>query len=142
MDPDPRRRVAVFLHDGAHDRIHQGCAIAAAAAASGRDVQVFWFWWALDRLVAGELDRPEIVSAGARPEAVEAAADAFERGAPTAASLLAAARETGRCTVYACSASAALLGRRPDEIARHVDMVVGWSTILALTEGVADRFYL
>jgi peroxiredoxin family protein len=137
MDPDPRRRVAIFLHAGEYDRVHQGCSIAAAAASSGRDVQLFLFWWALDSLLDGGFERPSFT--GERAAKVE---DAFERGAPTAAQLLAAARETGRCTVYACSASAALLGRRQDEIAARVDLVVGWTAILALTEGVVDRFYL
>lgn len=140
MNPDPRTRVAVFLHAGDYDRLHQGCAIAAAAAAAGRDVQVFFFWWALDRLLAGDLARP---SFEAGPDtAVAAAEDAFDRGYPTAAALLEAARATGHVVVYACSASAGLLGRRPDAIAGQVDQVVGWSTILALTEGVVDRFYL
>lgn len=140
MNPDPRTRVAVFLHAGDYDRLHQGCAIAAAAAAAGRDVQVFFFWWALERLLAGDLARP---SFEAGPDtAVAAAEDAFDRGYPTAAALLEAARETGHLVVYACSASAGLLGRRPDTIAAHVDQVVGWSTILAVTEGVVDRFYL
>lgn len=140
MDPDPRRRVAIFLHAGDYDRVHQGCAIAAAAATAGRDVQLFLFWWALDLLLDGGFERPAFTAGTAR--AVEAAGDAFEKGAPTAGQLLAAARETGRCTVYACSASAALIGRRQDEIAAKVDLVVGWTAILSLTEGVVDRFYL
>jgi peroxiredoxin family protein len=139
MDADPRRRVAIFLHDGAYDRVHQACSIAAAAASSGRDVQLFLFWWALDGLLAGAFEHPRFDGEG---RAVEAAQDAFEKGAPTAAALLAAARETGHCTVYACSASAALLGRRQDEIAGKVDLVVGWTAILSLTAGVIDRFYL
>jgi peroxiredoxin family protein len=73
---------------------------------------------------------------------LEAAEDAFESGYPTAAALLQVARDSGHCTVYACSASAGLLGRRPDEIAAHVDQVVGWTAILGLTAGVIDRFYL
>ena len=119
--------------------MHQGCSIAAAAASAGRDVQLFLFWWALELLLEGGLERPSFPGPS---RAAAAAEDAFEKGAPTAAALLAAARETGRCTVYACSASAALIGRRQDEIAAKVDLVVGWTAILSLTEGVADRFYL
>ncbi|HWV37086.1 MAG TPA: hypothetical protein VN033_01265 [Vulgatibacter sp.] len=142
MEADPRKRVAIFLHDGAYDRLHQGCAIAAAAAAGGRDVQVFLFWWALERFLAGGFDEPDMGATAGPPDAARAAVDAFEKGAPTAAELLQAARATGRCTLYACSASAFLLGRRPDQIASGVDQVVGWSAILGLTAGVTDRFYL
>ena len=142
MEADPRKRVAIFLHDGAYDRLHQGCAIAAAAAAGGRDVQVFLFWWALDRFLAGGFDEPDMGAAAGPSQAARAAEEAFEKGAPTAAALLQAARDTGRCTLYACSASAFLLGKRPDHIAARVDQVVGWSAILGLTSGVVDRFYL
>ena len=142
MEVDPRKRVALFLHSGDYDRLHQGASIAATAAASGRDVQVFFFWWALDRLVAGGLAEPSFREGIAPPRTIEAAEDAFEGGYPTAEALFEMARSTGRCTLYACSASAGLLGRRPDTIAERVDQVVGWSAILALTAGVVDRFYL
>ncbi len=141
MEVDPRKRVAIFLHGGDYDRLHQGCSIAASATAGGRDVQLFLFWWALDRFLEGGFAEPDFSHLGPRPEAA-AAEDAFEKGAPTAAALLQVARDSGRCMVYACSASANLLGRRPDEIARQVDQVVGWTAILGLTSGVIDRFYL
>ncbi|WP_373044105.1 hypothetical protein [Vulgatibacter sp.] len=142
MEVDPRKRIALFLHSGDYDRLHQACSIAAAATASGRDVQLFFFWWALDQLLRGGLDEPAFREGLAPPETLEAAEDAFESGYPTAGALLGVARETGKCTVYACSASAGLLGRRPDEIADKVDQVVGWTAILSLTAGVTDRFYL
>lgn len=142
MEVDPRKRVALFLHSGEYDRLHQAASIAAAATASGRDVQVFFFWWALEELVRGGLAEPSFRAGLAPPDTLESAEDAFESGYPTAAALLEVARASGRCTVYACSASAGLLGRRPDQIAEKVDQVVGWTAILSLTAGVVDRFYL
>ncbi|AKU91908.1 hypothetical protein [Vulgatibacter incomptus] len=142
MEVDPRKRVAIFLHGGDYDRLHQACSIAASATAGGRDVQLFLFWWALERFVDGGFSTPAFSPPPGLERAAEAAEDAFEGGYPTAAALLEVARASGHCTVYACSASAGLLGRRPDEIADKVDQVVGWSAILSLTAGVSDRFYL
>lgn len=142
MERDPSKRVAIFLHSGDYDRLHQAASIAAAATAAGRDVQLFFFWWALDRLISGGLEEPEFRQGVAPQEVIESAEDAFEGGYPTAAALLEVARATGKCTTYACSASAGLLGQRPDRIAEQVDQVVGWNAILALTAGVVDRFYL
>src|SRR4051794_34734788 len=48
----PASKVAIFLHAGDYDRVHQGLSIAAAAGASGRRVDVFFFWWALERLLS------------------------------------------------------------------------------------------
>lgn len=131
--------VAVFLHDGTYDRMHQGLSIAASAVAMGRRADVFFFWWALERLVKDRLDDAEF---GSGPEQV-AAAERFEAlGMPTLRQLLAHLRESGLCTLYACSGSLAAIGARPPELEGRVDQLVGWATILQRTTGVTDRFYL
>ncbi len=132
-------KVAVFLHSGAYDRVHQGLAIAAAAAAQGREVDVYFFWWALDRLHRDDLDEPAF-DAG---RAGEEAAERFEaRQAPTLRQLLSHLRELGRCRLFACTASMDWVGADVRGMERKVDGFVGWSTILQRTAGVTDRFYL
>jgi peroxiredoxin family protein len=133
----PQPKVAVFLHSGEYDRVHQGLSIAAAATAAGRHADVFFFWWALDRLARGALDAPDF------PTEHDAVTDRFEtRGIPTLRQLLAYLRESGDCTLYACTGSMAIVGAPPPTVEASVDQVVGWSTILQLTAGVTDRFYL
>ncbi len=67
---------------------------------------------------------------------------AFEdRRLPTAAALLAAARETQRCTLYGCTGSAAILGLSPVLLTERVDHAVGWSTILQVTQGTTERYF-
>ncbi|HUB07946.1 MAG TPA: hypothetical protein VMB50_13125 [Myxococcales bacterium] len=136
------RRLAVFLHSGDYDRLHQGAAIAAAGAAAERDVEVFFFWWALQKLVAGELSQPSFEGHLPPGGGLDLEHRFEDRAFPTAAALLAAARETGRCRLFACTASMELLGLRPPEVEKHVDSLLGWQGILARTEGVTDRFYL
>lgn len=128
-------KVAVFLHSGDYDRVHQGLSIAAAAAAAGRKADVFFFWWALERLLEDRLDAPDFEDddANARFEA---------RKMPTLRELLGHLKQSGQCTTYACTGSFALSTRSPDEAAAKVDHLVGWSTILNVTAGVIDRFYL
>jgi peroxiredoxin family protein len=129
-------KVAIFLHSGEYDRVHQGLSIAAAAVAEGRPVEVFLFWWALERLAREDIDEPEFPS---RPDV----ADRFESKAiPTLRSLLTYLRESGRCTLYACSGSLAIQGLSPEKVERLVGPLIGWNGILQLTAGVTDRFYL
>jgi peroxiredoxin family protein len=136
MDP-AAARVAVFLHSGEYDRCHQALSIAAAATAANRPVDLFFFWWALERLVQGRLSEPDF-----EPPR-EDVADRFEKhGAPTLAQLLAHIRESNKAVVYACSGSLPLLGLDLTSVEKHVDQVVGWSRILQITAGVVDRFYL
>lgn len=129
-------RVAIFLHSGEYDRLQQGCAIAATAAASGRQVELVFLWFAAEALLQGKLARPHFPGREDLAERFEA--DNY----PTAQALLEAARSTGRCTTYACTASTALMGGAPDHVAELVDHHVGLATILQATSGIVDRFYL
>ena len=131
-----RPRVAVFLHSGDYDRMHEGLSIAAAAVASGRHADLFFFWWALERLAQDKLDEPNFVSP--REDVV----NRFEtQNVPTLRSLLSFLRESGDCTVYACTGSLAIVGLAPSALEGKAQLV-GWSTILQLTAGVTDRFFL
>ncbi len=133
----PTSKLAVFLHAGDYDRVHQGLSIAAAAVAAGRKAEVFFFWWALERLAQGRLDEPEFSPAR------EDVSDRLERrGAPTLRALLGFLKESGLCTTYACTGSLAAVGIDPAGMVPGIDQLVGWSTILQLTAGVTDRFYL
>ena len=130
-------KIAVFLHSGEYDLMHQGLSIAAAAAASGRPVEVFFFWWALERLTQGRLDEPDF-----GPERESLAARFEARGTPTLRALLSHLRESGKCTLYGCTGSMGILGLENSGIEGAVDRWVGWNAILQITTGVVDRFYL
>jgi len=130
-------KVAIFLHSGDYDRIHQGLSIAAAAVASGRPALILFFWWALDRLAGNRLE-PDDSDFGKWP----AIAERMSEGSfPSAAALLKSARDGG-AKVFACTGSLAILGHRPDALENKVDGFLGWAAILDATHGVTDRFYL
>jgi peroxiredoxin family protein len=116
--------VLIFLHRGEYDCVHQGLSIAAAATATGRHAELYFSWWALERLAADRLDEPDL------------------RGIPTCRQLLAHLRETGLARLYACSGSLHALGLNPPAIEDRVDELVGWSAILKRTAGNGDRFFL
>jgi peroxiredoxin family protein len=137
VETDPRRRVAIFLHAADYDRLHQGASIAATATALGRDVQLFFFWWALDALARGALATPSFADVAG--EAGVRAAEAFEEGAPTAAELLASAREDGRCWTYALGVGA-LVGLRIEAVEL---LGIRWlAGSISRSRRVPDRYYL
>lgn len=127
--------VAIFLHRGEYDVVHQGLAIAAAAVSMGRRAEVYFFWWALERLVRGGLDEPDL-------ERDDVNATMELRGVPTARQLLDVVRDSGLGKVFACSGSMAAIGLTPPDVEPRVDALIGWTTILQRTSGVVDRFYL
>lgn len=139
-------RVAIFLHSGDYDRMHQALAIALSGAAQGREVDLYFFWWALDRLIRDDLDLPDFAATAARRDQASidlgrAIDERFEEGnLPTARQMLDCLRADDRVHLFACSGSLAILGERSGVVAGKVEALVGWNTILDRTSGVVDRF--
>jgi len=99
-------------------------------------VDVYFFWWALERLLTDRLDEPDF------PEREDVAARFEARGLPTLRALLAHLRASGQVTLVACTGSLAALGHTAAEAEGRVDTLLGWTAILARTSGLTDRFYL
>ncbi len=125
--------VCIFLHRGEYDAVHQGVSIAAAATALGRKVELYFFWWALERLARDLLDEPDL-------ERDDVNATMELRGIPTIRQLLDVVRDSGNATLFACSGSMASIGLTPPDVEPKVDALIGWTAILQRTAGVTDRF--
>jgi peroxiredoxin family protein len=127
--------VCVFLQRGEYEAVHHGLSIAAAAASMGRKVELYFFWFALERLVRGNLDEPDLPR-----DDVNATMEL--RGVPTCRQLLDVIRDSGQATVLACTGSMASLGLSPPQVEHKVDALIGWTSILSRTQGVVDRFFV
>jgi len=103
----------VLLQRGEADALYEAAAMAASATSLGVSVTLVWFDAALEALVAGRID------------------EAADRGA-SPLSLLAAARETGRLRLLACSASAVNARAGVESVRSRVDEIVGWPTVVSL----------
>lgn len=125
--------VCVFFHRGEYDAVHQGLAVAAAAVSMGRRVELYFFWWALERLVKGNLDEPDL-------ERDDVAATMELRGLPTLRQLLDVVRDSGRAQLFACTGSMAAVGLTTPEVEPRVDALIGWVAILQRTRTVVERF--
>ena len=127
--------VCLFLHRGEYDAVHQGLSIAASATAMGRKVELYFFWWALERLVKGKIDEPDL-------ERDDVNATMELRRVPTIRQLLDVVRDSGHATLFACTGSMTAIGLTPPDVEPKVDMLIGWTAILQRTAGVTDRFTL
>lgn len=135
MSAPASQPVCIFLHRGDYDAVHQGLSIAASAVSMGRRVELYFFWWALERLVKDTLDEPDL-------ERDDVNATMELRGVPTLRQLLGVVRDSGQATVLACTGSMASLGLKPPDVEPKVDVLIGWTAILQRTAGVTDRFTL
>jgi predicted peroxiredoxin len=123
--------LVVFLSRGEYEAMHLGLSAALAAVSLGRKVELYFFWFALERLAKGRTAEPDV-----RADV----ADAMERRqVPTLGELYLQIRGSGLATSFACSGSVAALGLLPTDVEPHVDALIGWVSILQRTAGVADR---
>jgi peroxiredoxin family protein len=111
----------ILAHGGSWDMRFQISSLAASAAVAGERVDIALFFAALDAWVRGrwdELDpRPPVSSE--RLESLDL---------PPLSGMLAHGREEGLIRLYACSASARLLGLDVAEVQAKVDALLGWQS--------------
>jgi predicted peroxiredoxin len=121
----------VFVTRGDYEAMHLALSAALAAVSMGRKAELFFFWFALERLVQGRMEEADI-----RADV----ADAMEkRQVPTLKDLYTQVRQSGLSTTFACSGSVAALGLLPTDVEPHVDALIGWPSILNRTRGATDR---
>jgi peroxiredoxin family protein len=111
----------ILAHGGSWDMRFQISSLAASAAAAGDRVDVALFFGALDAWARGgwdELDPRPPVSA----ERLEAL------NMPPLSGMLVGGREEGLIRLYACSASARMLGLDTAHVQASVDAILGWQS--------------
>ncbi|HEX4495336.1 MAG TPA: hypothetical protein VIE43_06695 [Thermoanaerobaculia bacterium] len=111
----------ILAHGGSWDMRFQISALAASTAAAGERVDVALFFGALDAWARGRWDELD----PAPPVAVERL-EALAM--PPLTGMLAEGREEGLIRLYACSASARLLGLDTARVQASVDAILGWQS--------------
>ena len=111
----------ILAHGSSWDMRYQISALAASTAASEGQVDLAFFFGALDRWVRRQWDvldpAPPLT-----PERLES----FDM--PPLSEMLVPGRESGLIRLYACSASSRLLGLDPADLQASVDAVLGWQS--------------
>jgi len=124
-------RLLILAHGAEWDRRYQVSALASTAAAAGDRVDLALFFGALDAWARGGWDRLD-------PAPPVDPNRLVGLDFPPLSHLLDTARASGQLRLYACSASARILGLDPCELQSKVDAVCGWQTFARLI-AEADR---
>ena len=111
----------ILAHGGSWDMRFQISSLAASAAAAGERVDVALFFGALDAWVRGRWDKLD-------PQPPVSAERLESLGMLPLSEMLAQGREDGLVHVYACSASARVLGLDNAAVQASVDAILGWQS--------------
>ncbi len=111
----------ILAHGGTWDMRFQISSLAASAAAAGERVDVALFFGALAAWANGEWDElnPQAPLSVERLEALDM---------PPLSQMLLPGREDGLIRLYACSATARLLGLDVARVQASVDALLGWQS--------------
>jgi len=111
----------ILAHGGSWNMRFQISSLAASAAAAGEQVDIALFFGALDAWARGKWDELD-------PEPPVSAERLESLGMPPLSEMLEHGREEGLIRLYACSASARMLGLETAQIQASVDALLGWQS--------------
>jgi peroxiredoxin family protein len=134
-------RFCIFLHSGSYDRVFQAISISNVVLATGGEVNVFFSYGALKRLVKGKID--EVVVEG-EPAPFKAEIEKnLKRGTMDKLSeMLDTAKRFESFKIYACTASMAVLNIARNELMDIVDSSMGLVSFLELVKGADKTLYI
>src|SRR5215210_6756213 len=111
----------ILAHGGSWDMRFQISSLAASAAVGGDRVDIALFFGALDAWARGRWDELD-------PQPPVSAERLESLGMPPPSEMLAQGREDGLIRLYACSASARMLGLEIAQVQASVDAILGWQS--------------
>jgi peroxiredoxin family protein len=111
----------ILAHGGSWNLRFQISSLAASAAAAGERVDVALFFGALDAWARGRWDELD-------PEPPVSVERLESLGMPPLSEMLAQGREEGLIRLYACSASARMIGLETAQVQAAVDAMLGWQS--------------
>ncbi len=123
-----KKGLGIVLHTASFDRLYHGLSIGLAASALGRDVRLFFSYWALGYLkkenkYAFELDKEALKHKGLLEKNIK------EGHMVKVQELFSQAKRMG-AKFYACTSSMGLLNIARDELIDEVDKSMGITTFL------------
>jgi peroxiredoxin family protein len=134
-------KFVLFAHSATYDKLHQVATLGLTAAAMGKDVTVVLLFWTIKKLEEGRLDEPDFP-----PEyglhAKEVARLLQEKKVPRISEMFREARLVGQFRMVACSAGLEYMGVDPEQVAKHVDDVMGLPAILTLASDAETTLFI
>lgn len=132
------RGLGIIFHSGSYDRVYHGLAIALTASALGREVKMFFTYWALEHL---RRERTESLYLDNEAEDHRGIVESnLEKGHMRELSELLGDAKELRVKLYVCVSSMAFLNIARDELMDEVDESTGIATFLKETKGYQILF--
>jgi len=111
----------ILAHGGSWNLRFQISSLAASAAAAGERVDIALFFGALDSWARGRWDELD-------PQPPVSVERLESLGMPPLSEMLQQGREEGLIRLYACSASARMIGLETAQVQAAVDAMLGWQS--------------
>lgn len=128
-----RQGLGIIFHSGSYDRIYHGLSFALAGLALGRDVKLFFSYWALERMKKNAtLDFGLDKEARSHNEILDK--NIREGHILKFGELITQVKKMGG-RIYACTSSMGILNIARNELIEEVEKSMGITTFLTEAEG-------
>jgi peroxiredoxin family protein len=118
-----KKGLGIILHSGSYDRLHHGFSLALAASASGREVKLFFTYWALEHMRRDASDKMRLD--GEAREHREILDKNWKGGHLSNVPRLISEAKTLGVKFYACTNSMGLLDISRNELIPEIDSCMG-----------------
>lgn len=125
--------LGIIFHSGSHDRLLHGLSIGLAALALGRNVRLFFTYWALEYLKKGHPVFENKVDPEQNSAHIKIIQENIRRGHLESFSELIAQSKALGAEFYTCTNSMSILNIARDELMEEVDRPMGLTTFLKET---------
>ncbi len=130
--------LGIIFHSGSNDRLHHGLSIGLAALALGRNVKLFFTYWALEYLKKGNSSAFENkVDQEENSAHIQIIRENIKKGHLESFSELIAQSKALGAEFYTCTNSMSILNIARDELIEEVNRPMGLTTFL--TETAEDQ---
>lgn len=128
---DKKTGLGIIFHSGSYDRLYHGLSLALAALALGREVKLFFTYWALEYLSRDKSNLFKLDEEGRLQRGL--LEKHIERGHIQRLSEFINQAKSMGARFYACTSSMGLLNIARDELIAAVDKSMGITTFLTET---------
>lgn len=130
----------IFAHSGTYDKLYEIATLALTAAAMGREVYIFLFFWALKKFASDvdAIDFPSEYYGFGRTvgELMK------EKKIPSISEMIKDAKSIGSVKIIACSASMEFMDVRSESLNALIDDVWGLPMILNTIQGADTQLFI
>ena len=135
------KKIALVVQSGTIDKLYCAFILASTSVAMGWEAHLYFTFWGLQSLAKGAMEKA--VLPGDYKHLEETMRKNLERMKyPSPYDMLKRMKQSGKCTIYACTPTMEMFGIKREDLVPEVDSMVGAATFLDIAAGADVSMFI